>query len=380
MSKFDEESLELHKVNRGKLAISSKVAINNRHDLSLAYTPGVGSVSKAIAEDESKMYDYSPKGNMVAVVSDGSAVLGLGNVGAADAYPVMEGKCLLMKKFADVDAFPIVVKTQNIDEIVALVENIAVGFGGINLEDIKAPNCFEIERRLMESLNIPVFHDDQHGTAIIVLAGLINALKVVEKEKDVRIVINGAGAAGIAITKLLHGYGFENLILVDSHGAIYEGREENMNPAKDEIALITNLEKRSGSLENMMKAADVFIGVSVKDLVSEDMVKSMAKDPIVFAMANPDPEISEESAKRAGAAVVASGRSDSVNQLNNVLVFPGLFRGALDARISQFTSEMFVHAAEALAAMVKNPSAEKIIPSPFEEGVVEAVSATIKLV
>jgi len=378
MSKFDEESIELHKQARGKLAVSLKVPLKDKHDLSLAYSPGVAAISKAVAEKPELMYELSPKGNMVAVVSDGSAVLGLGNIGAAGAYPVMEGKCGLFKHFGGVDAFPIVVHTQDVDEIVELVVNISEGFGGINLEDIAAPRCFEIEAKLKERLNIPIFHDDQHGTAIVVLAGLINALKVTNRDKTAKIIVNGSGAAGIAITKLLLSYGFENITVVDSRGAIYEGREEGMNHAKEAIALKTNLEKVAGSLADVMLGADVFIGVSKAGLVSAEMVKNMNTDPIVLAMANPDPEIPEADALAAGAAVAATGRSDSANQLNNVLVFPGLFRGILDLRAPQFTHEMFVKAAEALAGLVENPSRDNIIPSPFQEGVAEAIAEAVK--
>jgi malate dehydrogenase (oxaloacetate-decarboxylating) len=377
MSSFDDASLELHRRNRGKLCVSSKVPLKNREDLSVAYTPGVAAVSLAIAGDPEAMYELTPKGNSVAIVSDGSAVLGLGNVGAAAAYPVMEGKALLFKEFGGIDAYPIVVKTQNVDEIVELVCNIADGFGGINLEDIAAPRCFEVEARLKERLNIPVFHDDQHGTAIVVLAGLINALKVVGKDVSVRVVVNGAGAAGLSITELLLAHGFKNIVVVDSVAAICEGRAD-MNTAKVAIAAKTNPEKLQGDLATVLRGADVFIGVSKAGLVSGAMVQSMAKDAIVFAMANPTPEISEEEARAAGAAVTATGRSDCANQLNNVLVFPGIFRGALDARIGQFTEAMFLKAAEALAALVPSPTREKIIPSPFELGVAEAIAKAVR--
>lgn len=378
MSKFDEESLELHQKTRGKLAVSLKVPLENKHDLSLAYTPGVAAISKAVAADPELMYTYTPKGNMVAVVSDGSAVLGLGNIGAAGAYPVMEGKCALFKHFGGVDAFPIVVHTQDVDEIVELVVNISEGFGGINLEDIAAPRCFEVEEKLKARLNIPIFHDDQHGTAIVVLAGLINALKVTGRDRSAKIVINGAGAAGIATAKLLLNDGFQNLIMVDSRGAIYEGRPDGMNSAKDEIAKRSNPERKAGGLADVMVGADIFIGVSVANVVSQDMVRSMAPDPIVIAMANPDPEITEADAWAAGAAVVATGRSDSANQLNNVLIFPGIFRGILDMRAPQFTQAMFVKAAVALASLVENPTRENIIPSPFQEGVTDAIAAAVK--
>lgn len=378
MSQYDDAALELHRHNKGKLAVAAKVPVNNREDLSKAYTPGVGAVSMAIARDPALMYELTPKGNSVAVVSDGSAVLGLGNIGPEGAYPVMEGKALLFKAFGDVDAYPIVLNTQNVDEIVEIVCAISPGFGGINLEDIAAPRCFEVEARLKERLKIPVFHDDQHGTAIVVLAGLINALKVTGRGKDCKIVVNGAGAAGIAVSELLIAYGFTGLVVLDSVGAIYEGRVENMNSAKDSIAKHTNPAKQAGSLADVLVGADVFIGVSRAGLVTQDMVRSMKPSPIVFAMANPDPEITEKDAKEAGAAVVATGRSDSQNQLNNVLVFPGIFRGALDARIGTFTEAMFLKAAEALANLVAVPSAEKIIPSPFEPGVAQVIAAAIK--
>jgi len=379
MSKFDAESLELHKQNRGKIELGLKVPLGNRHDLSLAYSPGVAAVSRAVAEDPSLLYEYSPKGNMVLVVSEGSAVLGLGNIGAAGAYPVMAGKCALLKHFAGVDAFPLVLDTQDVDEVVNIVANICGGFGGVNLEDIKAPQCFEIEAKLKERLNIPVFHDDQHGTAIVSLAGLINSMKATGRDKSAKVVINGAGAAGIAIAKLLLAYGFKNLIVLDSKGALLEGRD-NMNWAKEEMAKNSNPNNESGNLETIIKDKDVFIGVSKANLVSPEMVKSMNDDPIIFAMANPDPEIPEADAIAAGAAIVATGRSDSSNQLNNVLVFPGLFRGILDVRAPQFTHEMYMAAAEALAGMVPNPTREKIIPSPFEEGVAEVVAEAVRSV
>lgn len=379
MHDFNQESLDLHRKARGKIEIVSKVPLKDRLDLSRAYTPGVAAVSRAIHENPEAMYEYTPKGNMVAVISDGSAVLGLGNVGPAAAYPVMEGKCLLFKQFAGVDAMPLVLETQDIEEIINIVEKLAINFGGINLEDIAAPHCFEIEERLRASLPIPVFHDDQHGTAVVVLAGLTNALKVVRKDKSVKVVLNGAGAAGIAIAKLLHRAGFSNLILVDTHGAIYKGRSENLNPAKEEIALHTNPNLEKGLLADVIQGADVFIGVSQAGLLKAEMVKSMAKDAVVFALANPTPEIMPEEARDAGAAVVATGRSDFPNQLNNVLAFPGMFRGALDARIPQFTESMFLAAAEALASLVPNPSAEKIIPSPFEEGISGVIAEAITI-
>lgn len=373
---FDEESLALHRRNKGKLCVYAKVNVKNRHDLSVAYTPGVAAVSMALAADPSLMYELSPKGNTIAVISDGSAVLGLGNVGPAAAYPVMEGKALLFKEFGGVDAYPLVLKTQNVDEIVELIYNIADGFGGINLEDISAPRCFEVEERLKARLDIPVFHDDQHGTAIVVLAGLINALKVVGKNLHARVVVNGAGAAGLSVTKLLLAYGFDNVIIVDSRGAVVKGRDD-MNSVKVALSERTNPDGLTGDLATIMKGADVFIGVSKAGLVTQEMVRSMAGKAIVFAMANPVPEITEEEARAGGAMITATGRSDCANQLNNVLVFPGLFRGALDARIKQFDESMFLRAAEALASIVSNPSAEHFIPSPFEEGVAETIARTI---
>lgn len=378
MSQYDQAALDLHRQNKGKLAVASKVKVTNREELSKAYTPGVAAVSLALAQDPNLMYELTPKGNTVAVVSDGSAVLGLGNVGPAAAYPVMEGKALLFKEFAGLDAYPIVLTTQNVDEIVEIVCALSVGFGGINLEDIAAPRCFEVEEKLKARLKIPVFHDDQHGTAIVVLAGLINALKVTGRGRDAEIVLNGAGAAGIAITELLLAYGFKNIVVLDTVGALYPGRTANMNSAKEDIALRTNPQRKQGNLAEMLVGADVFIGVSKANLVTQEMVRSMKSGPIVFAMANPDPEITEKEAKEAGAAVVATGRSDSQNQLNNVLVFPGIFRGALDARIGSFTEAMFLKAAEALAALVPSPSTEKIIPSPFEPGVAQAIAKAIQ--
>jgi malate dehydrogenase (oxaloacetate-decarboxylating) len=377
MSQFDEAALKLHAENKGKLAVQSKVAVNSKADLSVAYSPGVAAVSRALAEDPSLMRTYTGKGNMVAVVSDGSAVLGLGNVGPEAAYPVMEGKAVLFKEFAGVEAFPLVLNTQDVDAIVDIVSAISPGFGGINLEDIAAPRCFEILARLQAKLEIPVFHDDQHGTAIVVLAGLMNALKVVGKDKSASLVINGAGAAGMAIADLLHADGYENFVVLDSRGAIYEGRE-NLNPKKEEVAAFSNRDKKAGGLAEMMLGADVFIGVSKANLVTPEMVQSMADQPIILAMANPDPEIPEADAKAAGAAIVATGRSDSQNQLNNVLVFPGLFRGALDAGITQFEPAMYLRAARALAALVENPSTENIIPEPFDERVAPAIAGAIK--
>ena len=374
---FNKESLQLHKDNKGKMAISLKVPLQSITDLSLAYTPGVAEPCREIAKDKEKVYEYTPKGNMVAVVSDGSAVLGLGNIGAQAAIPVMEGKAVLFKQFANIDAFPICLESQDVEKNIETIKNIAPVFGGINLEDFKAPECFKIEAALQD-LGIPVMHDDQHGTAVVVLAGLINAIKVVNKDKNVKIVINGAGAAGIAITKLLISYGFkgENIIMCDSRGIIFEGRD-NLNSYKEDIAQITNQNKLSGGLDIAIKDADIFLGVSKKDLLTKDMVRTMAKDSIIMAMANPDPEILPIDAKEAGARVIATGRSDFPNQVNNVLAFPGIFRGALDSRAKRITEEMKVAAAEAIASMVENPTEDKIIPSPLEDGVAQKVGEAV---
>ncbi len=378
MTNLKEKSLEAHKKARGKLAVETKVSMDTVEDMSLYYSPGVAEPCKEIAKEEDLSYEYTGRGNTIAVVTDGSAVLGLGNIGPLAAMPVMEGKCALLKRFGNVDAIPICLDTQDTEEIIATVKAMAPSFGGINLEDISAPRCFEIERRLNEDLNIPIFHDDQHGTAIVALAGLINALKVVGKSKEsVKVVISGAGAAGIAIAKLLLDYGFTDVKLQDSRGLIYEGRE-NLNPAKEEIAKRTNLEKMQGGLAEALEGADVFLGVSQPNIVSQDMVRSMAEKPIVFAMSNPDPEITVEDALAAGAAVVATGRSDYPNQVNNSLVFPGIFRGALDARAEEISTQMKFAAAEALANMITSPSAEKVVPGAFDEGVMEAVAEEVK--
>lgn len=369
---------------KGKWAVFSKIPLENAADLSVAYTPGVAEPCRAIVADPSAAMRLTMKGNTVAVVTDGSAVLGLGNIGSLAGLPVMEGKCLLFKRFADVDAVPICLATQNVDEIVETVVRIAPTFGGINLEDIAAPRCFEIERRLKERLDIPVFHDDQHGTAIVTLAGLLNALKVVKKSiAEVRVVMSGAGAAGVAIADLLMKEGARDVVLCDREGAVVAGRE-GMDAAKTELAERTNPRRVSGSLAEAMVGADVFIGVSAPGIVTRDMVASMAGagstvgGPIVFAMANPVPEIMPEEALAGGAAVVATGRSDFPNQLNNVLAFPGLFRGAFDAGVRAFTPEMFQAAAHALAGLVPEPTAQKIIPGAFEDGVAGAVAAAVR--
>lgn len=372
---LNKESLKLHKDHKGKIEIKSKVKVENKYDLSIAYTPGVAEPCREIAKDKSKVYEYTSKGNLVAVVSDGSAVLGLGNIGPEAGIPVMEGKAILFREFGGVDAFPICLATQDTDEIVETVKRISPVFGGINLEDISAPRCFEVEERLKKELDIPVFHDDQHGTAIVVSAGLMNALKIVGKKIEYAvIVINGAGAAGIAIGKILKRIGAKNIMMCDSKGVIYSGRKEGMNPYKEEFAADTD--KRI--LSQAMQDADVFIGVSKGSCVSEDMVRSMNKDAIIFAMANPEPEIMPDKAKKAGARIVATGRSDFPNQVNNVLAFPGIFRGALDIRAKQITEEMKLAASKALAELVKKPAEDKILPLPFDKGVAKAVADAVK--
>ena len=373
---YNEKALWLHENLKGKLAVVSKIPIKNKEDLSTAYTPGVAEVSKKIYENKEEVYRYTIKGNTVAVISDGSAVLGLGNIGAEAAIPVMEGKAVLFKEFAGIDAFPICIKEQNIKKTIETIKNIASIFGGINLEDFKAPECFEIEASL-QNLGIPVMHDDQHGTAIVVLAALINSLKLRKSNKEeVKIVINGSGAAGIAVTKILLKYGFKNVILVDSSGVIYEGRD-NLNNIKKEIAAITNHDLVKGELSSALKNADIFIGVSKGNILTEKMVKLMNKNPIIFAMANPIPEIMPNLAKNAGAFIVATGRSDFPNQVNNVLAFPGVFRGALNIRAKKITDEMKISAAEALASLV-NPEIDKILPNPLDKSVVPAIAEAVK--
>jgi len=375
---FSKEALELHREHGGKLEVHSKVPLGTREDLSRAYTPGVGQVCIEIAKDQGKAYEYTLKGNTVAVVSDGSSILGLGNLGAKAAIPVMEGKAILFKEFAGVDAFPICLDTQDTEEIIKAVKQIAPVFGAINLEDISAPRCFEIERRLRAELDIPIMHDDQHGTATVVLAGLINAIKVrgISKE-EAKIIFSGAGAAGTAVAKILIAYGFKNIILVDSKEAIYVGRPD-LNEEKKELAALTNPEKISGSLAEVIKGADIFVGVSKAGLLTADMVKSMNDRPIIFALANPVPEIMPDVAKDAGAFIVATGRSDFPNQVNNVLGFPGLFRGALDNKIKQFDDTMFLRAAEALAGTVVSPSPEMILPSPLDKRVVALIALAVR--
>lgn len=380
MKKFDvyKRSLDLHGKKHGKIEIAIKFPIEDKKDLSLAYSPGVAEVSRQISRDPKSVWKYTIKGNSVAIVSDGSAILGLGNLGAHAAIPVMEGKAALFKKFANIDAFPICLNTQNEDDIVATVKAISPMFGAVNLEDISAPRCFSIEKRLREELEIPVMHDDQHGTAVVVLGGLINALKLRKNKKEVvKIVINGAGSAGLAITDLILKYGFKNIILCDSKGIIYEGRGD-LNPEKEKFAKLTNRNFVKGVLKEALVQADIFIGVSKGKILTPEMLKMMNKNPVIFALANPEPEIMPNIAKEAGAFIVATGRSDCQNQVNNALAFPGIFRGALDNKIKQFEDKMFIKAAEALALSVKNISVDKIIPSPFDKGVVEKIAKVIK--
>ncbi|MGN0367907.1 MAG: NADP-dependent malic enzyme [Wujia sp.] len=376
---YNALSLKMHEEHQGKLEVVSKVEVKNRDDLSTAYTPGVAEPCRKIHANKADVYKYTCKANTVAVVSDGTAVLGLGDIGPEAAIPVMEGKSILFKEFANVDAFPICLDTKDVDEIVETVKRIAPVFGGINLEDISAPRCFEIERRLKEELDIPVFHDDQHGTAIVVSAGLMNALKLVGKPfSQANVVINGAGSAGISICKLLLALGIGNAVLVDKQGALCPG-EEWMNPAQAEMAEITNKDRQRGSLAEIMKGKDAFIGVSAPNIVSAQMVASMAENRIVFAMANPTPEIMPEEAKKGGVRVMATGRSDYPNQINNVLVFPGIFRGALDAKATAITEEMKIAAAKAIAAIVTDEelSEEYIIPGAFDERVSAAVAEAV---
>ncbi|UYO34813.1 NAD-dependent malic enzyme [Bacillus zhangzhouensis] len=375
-----EEALHMHKENQGKLESKSKVQVKNAKDLSLAYSPGVAEPCKDIYDDTSKVYDYTMKGNMVAVVTDGSAVLGLGNIGAEASLPVMEGKAVLFKSFAGVDAFPIALATNDVDKIIETVKLLEPTFGGVNLEDIAAPNCFIIEERLKKETNIPVFHDDQHGTAIVTAAGLVNALKLSGKSmSSIKVVANGAGAAGIAIIKLLYHFGVRDIIMCDTKGAIYEGRPNGMNAVKNEVAKFTNQDRKEGSLEEVIEGADVFIGVSVAGALTKEMVGKMAKDPVIFAMANPNPEIMPEDAHAAGASVVGTGRSDFPNQVNNVLAFPGIFRGALDVRATHINEEMKIAAVEAIASLVSDEelSAEYVIPAPFDARVAPAVAKAV---
>lgn len=378
---YNEEALRMHEQHKGKIEVISKVKVQNRDDLSIAYTPGVAEPCRKIYENKGDVYKYTAKGNLVAVLTDGSAVLGLGNIGAEAALPVMEGKAVLFKNFANVDAFPICVDSQDTEEIINTAKNIAPVFGGINLEDIQAPKCFEIEQRLQELLDIPVFHDDQHGTAVVVCAALINALKLTKKSmENIKVVLNGPGAAGTAIIKMMISLGVNNIIACDSKGIVVEGREAQLSPYKIELAQITNKEKLQGSLKDAMVGADVFIGTSAPNSVTEEMIKSMNTDSIVFAMANPIPEIMPDLAKKAGAKVIGTGRSDFPNQINNVLAFPGIFRGALDARAKKITEEMKKAAAYAIAGLVSDEelSESYIIPGPFDNRVVETVSKAVQ--
>ena len=377
---YAKESLRLHGEWKGKIEVVTRVPVENKDDLSLAYTPGVAQPCLEIQKDVNKSYELTRRWNMCLVVTDGSAVLGLGNIGPEAGMPVMEGKCVLFKAFGDVDAFPLCIKSNDVDEIVNTIYMISGSFGGVNLEDISAPRCFEIEKKLKEKCDIPIFHDDQHGTAIITLAGLTNALKVVGKKKeDVHVVMNGAGAAAISIARLLLTAGFKNITLCDRKGAIYEGRPEGMNPVKDEMSKVTNLDKKAGSLADMLVGADVFIGVSAPGAVTTEMVKTMNKDAIIFACANPTPEIFPDDAKAGGAKVISTGRSDFPNQINNVLAFPGVFRGAFDVRASDINDEMKIAASEALANLITDEelSPEYIIPKAFDKRVGPAVAKAV---
>lgn len=377
---INEEALKLHEENRGKIEVISKTEVKNMHDLAVVYTPGVAEPCRKIHHKTSEVYKYTSKGNMVAVVTDGTAVLGLGDIGPEAALPVMEGKAVLFKHFANIDAFPICLATKDPDKIVEAVTLIAPGFGGINLEDISAPRCFEIEDRLKKILDIPVFHDDQHGTAIVVLSGLINALKVVGKDLDkIKVVVNGAGASAIAVLKFIMSAGVKNAILCDSKGIIYEGRKENMNPVKEEMAKITNKDKIKGTLADAIKGADVFLGLSVAGALKAEMVKTMAADSIIFAMANPTPEIMPDVAKAAGARIVATGRSDFPNQVNNCLGFPAIFKGALKVRASQINEKMKLAAAHALASLISEDELhdENVIVDVFDPRVVERESEAV---
>ncbi|MGG5252498.1 NAD(P)-dependent malic enzyme [Neobacillus sp. SM06] len=382
MTTLRDEALKMHKEHQGKVGIYSKVSVRNAKELSLAYSPGVAEPCLDIQADESKVYDYTSKGNLVAVVSNGTAVLGLGNIGPKAAMPVMEGKAVLFKSFADVDAFPICLATTDTDQIVQTVKLLEPTFGGVNLEDIAAPNCFEIEDRLRKTCDIPVFHDDQHGTAIVTAAGLLNALKLADKKiNEIRVVVNGAGAAGVAIVKLLLRMGVKDVILCDTKGILYEGRPVGMNPFKEEMAKMTNREQKQGILADALVGADVFIGVSVAGAVTKEMIRSMHRDPIIFAMANPVPEIMPDEAKAAGALVVGTGRSDFPNQVNNVLAFPGIFRGALDVHAKEINEEMKLAAVKAIAGLILDEElhADYVIPDPFDPRVAAHVAAAVAL-
>lgn len=377
---YAKESLEMHYEKKGKIEMVSTVALNSKDDLSLAYTPGVAQPCLEIQKDVEKSYELTRRWNMCLVVTDGTAVLGLGDIGPEAGMPIMEGKCVLFKEFGGVDAFPLCIKSKDVDDIVNTIYLISGSFGGVNLEDISAPRCFEIEQKLKEKCDIPIFHDDQHGTAVITLAGLINALKLTGRKKEsTRIVVNGAGAAAIAITKLLLSYGFADITLCDRTGAIYEGRTEGMNPVKEEMAKITNPAKKQGGLKDVIEGADIFIGVSAPNSLTQDMVRSMNADPIVFACANPVPEISPDDAAAAGAAVVATGRSDYPNQINNVLAFPGIFRGTFDVRAKEINDEMKFAAALAIADIIPESElrADYIVPDPLNPEVAKKVAAAV---
>ncbi|MGI5918374.1 MAG: NAD(P)-dependent malic enzyme [Christensenellales bacterium] len=376
---IQEESLKLHEQWRGKIEVISKVPVKDRHDLSVAYTPGVAEPCLKIAENADLSYAYTRRWNLVAVVTDGTAVLGLGDIGPEAGMPVMEGKCVLFKSFADVDAFPLCIRSKDVDDIVNTVRLLAGSFGGINLEDISAPRCFEIEKRLKECCDIPIFHDDQHGTAVVTAAAMINAMKLTDRRlEEQEVVVSGAGAAGVAITKLLMSMGLRNVILCDTKGAIWEGRED-LNPFKQEMAKISNREVKKGSLQDVIKGADIFIGVSAPGIVTQDMVRSMNPNPLIFAMSNPVPEIMPDLAKAAGAAVVGTGRSDFPNQINNVLAFPGIFRGALDVRARDINDEMKIAAAYAIADLISDDelTPDYIIPAPFDPRVAPAVAKAV---
>ena len=380
MSTLREDALKMHLENKGKIGVFSKVPVHNSQDLSLAYSPGVAEPCKDIYEDEQKVYDYTSKGNLVAVVSNGTAVLGLGNIGPKAAMPVMEGKAVLFKSFADVDAFPICLDTKDPEKIIETVRLLEPTFGGVNLEDIAAPQCFEIEERLKEICNIPVFHDDQHGTAIVTAAGLMNALKLVGKPiEEITVVANGAGSAGVAISKLLLSMGVKDVLLCDTKGIIYQGRPEGMNSFKEEMARITNKEQKQGKLADALVGADVFVGVSAAGAVTQDMVRSMNRDAIIFAMANPTPEIMPDDAKAAGALVIGTGRSDFPNQVNNVLAFPGIFRGALDVHATEINEEMKIAAVHAIAGLISDAelNPDYVIPNPFDPRVAVAVATAV---
>ncbi len=375
---YYKKSIALHKKLNGKLKIELKTPIKNKDDLSIAYSPGVAAPCLAIKKNPQEAKNLVASKKTIAVISNGSAVLGLGNIGAEASLPVIEGKSALFKRFANLDSIPIAVSSQNVDEFINVVKNIAPTFGGINLEDIKAPECFIIEQKLKEELNIPVFHDDQHGTAIVVLAGIINALKIVKKKKEqIKVIVNGVGSAGVAIIKLLNLYGIKNIICCDSRGGVCEQRKD-LNETKKKLLPILNRKESCGSLEELISNCDVFIGVSKRDILNKKMIKLMKENPIIFALANPYPEIMPEIAKKYGAKIVATGRSDFPNQINNVLVFPGIFKGALENNVSQITDNHKIKAAESLARLVKKPNANKIIPQPFQKGIADLIAKSIK--